>query len=270
MNTLVQRTDADILVFTDANVMFDAGVISRLIRYFQDPRVGCVCGHLRYGDTGASGTALAGGLYWRLEEYIKQLESESGSAMGADGSLFAIRRSLHNAVPEDVIDDMYVSLDILCQGSRVVRAPDVVAHEPSIPSVADEFRRKVRISCQALNVHRLMWPRLRKLGLWNLYKYLSHKLLRWFGGYLLLSAWLFLTLAFLAVGWETPAFMLTAAPLAVLGAGLVRPNRLSGVALGVLSAFLASAMGIVESLRGKRYQVWSPADSIRLAKEEAQ
>jgi cellulose synthase/poly-beta-1,6-N-acetylglucosamine synthase-like glycosyltransferase len=270
MNTLVQRSQADIIIFTDANVMFRDGVIANLGKYFEDPAVGCVCGFLQYDGIGASGTALAGGLYWRLEEGIKQLESDTGSVMGADGSLFVIRRSLHTPVPADVIDDMFVSLDILCRGYRVVRAPDVVAHELAIPSSADEFRRKIRITCQAMNVHRLMWPRIRRLGAWNLYKYVSHKLIRWFAGLFLLLAAIFLTLGCLSLGVAVQYFAAMGLLLAVLVLGAALKNRWSGTVVGILSAFLAALVGILESMRGKRYQVWSPADSIRTAKEHAQ
>src|SRR5579864_4597069 len=114
MNRLGSLADASILVFTDANVMLDRDALTRLEGYFADPDVGCVCGHLRYVNAGAGATAALGAFYWRFEEWVKQLESETGSAMGADGSLFAIRRSLSRPVPDNLIDDMYVSLSILC------------------------------------------------------------------------------------------------------------------------------------------------------------
>jgi len=110
---------------------------------------------------------------------------ESGSMMGADGSVFAIRRSLHNPPPEHIIDDMYVSLMILCNGYRVIQANDAFAYEESVVSAGEEFRRKIRIACQAFNVHRLIWPHLRRLDGITLYKYVSHKLIRWFTIYFL-------------------------------------------------------------------------------------
>ena len=39
---------------------------------------------------------------------------------------------------------------------------------------------RFRIACRSFNAHRLLWPRLRRIGAFNLYKYASHKLLRWF------------------------------------------------------------------------------------------
>ena len=163
MNTLIARTHADILVFSDANVTFAPDALVRLIVPFADETVGCVCGHLRYAE-GDAQAAETGSLYWRLEEHIKALESATGSVMGADGSIFAIRRHLHRPPPANLIDDMYVSLSILCNGARVVRAGDAIAYEPAVSTAGEEFRRKIRIACQSFNVHRAMWPALRRLS----------------------------------------------------------------------------------------------------------
>jgi cellulose synthase/poly-beta-1,6-N-acetylglucosamine synthase-like glycosyltransferase len=132
MNLLMSMVQKPIIMFTDANVMIDLEAPERLMRYFADPKVGCVAGHLRYTNSDASITAGSGSLYWRLEEWIKRRESEIGSCMGADGSLFAIRRTLHTPPPAELCDDMYVSLHVLCQGARVVQADDVTAYEESV------------------------------------------------------------------------------------------------------------------------------------------
>jgi cellulose synthase/poly-beta-1,6-N-acetylglucosamine synthase-like glycosyltransferase len=97
MNTLAAATNAEFIVFSDANVMFAPDAITRLLCPFADPAVGCACGHLIYRAAEASATAATGSIYWRLEETIKELESRTGSTMGADGSIFAIRRVLHRA-----------------------------------------------------------------------------------------------------------------------------------------------------------------------------
>src|SRR3546814_9893419 len=110
MNTLVQAAQGDVVVFTDANVTVDPAALAALRRSFADPIVGCVCGHLVYtnGDEGA--TAAVGSFYWRLEERIKALESRSGSTMGAEGSIFAVRRRRYRPVPPDNLDDRFVSM----------------------------------------------------------------------------------------------------------------------------------------------------------------
>jgi cellulose synthase/poly-beta-1,6-N-acetylglucosamine synthase-like glycosyltransferase len=264
MRRLAEMARGEILVFTDANVMIDPGAMAALARHFADPRIGCVCGHLTYGNGAASDTSAVNSAYWRLEEEIKRLESGMGAVMGADGSLFAVRRRLAPAVPDDIIDDFYVSLTILCDGHDVIRAEDVRAREESVVDRGEEYRRKIRIACQSFNVHRLLWPRLRRLPALRLYAYLSHKLLRWFVAPALLAA-----AACAALGL---ALLLGAVPAALLLA-VAAALGLGALALGIgparrgyeiWLAFWGTWLGVLRSLRGERFQTWTPAQSIRL------
>jgi cellulose synthase/poly-beta-1,6-N-acetylglucosamine synthase-like glycosyltransferase len=263
MNLLASKARAPILIFTDANVLMDIDCVRDLRRYFADPEIGCVCGSLVYTNGGASATASSGSAYWRFEEAIKKLEMESGSMMGADGSVFAIRRALHKPPPEHIIDDMYVSLMILCSGYRVIQASDALAYEESVESAREEFRRKVRIACQAFNVHRLLWPQLRKLDGITLYKYVSHKLLRWFTIYLLAIAAVAFEAALIVAGHaQTAAALLVCAATALL-LGCVSSIRPFAQMAGTIAALTGTGLGVWRSLRGERYQTWTPAASIR-------
>lgn len=264
MNALLARTTADIVIFTDANAIIDPEGVAALGGYFDDPKVGCVCGHLVYsGEADFSQTAEVGSTYWRLEEHIKRLESDTGSAMGADGALFAIRRELYRPVREDVIDDMFTSISILCDGYRVVRGEEFRAWEPPTTQSGEEFRRKVRISCRAFNAHRLLWSRLRILDAVTIYKYLSHKLLRWFSGMNLMIAALFawLLLASLIGFWISLALAaVIIGGLTFLYAAGLRPVRLIGE---IVFALIAASFGVVKSLQGERFQTWTPPASTR-------
>lgn len=263
MNSLVARTTASIIVFTDANVMLDAGALAALRRHFADPRVGCVCGNLIYVNGDDSVTAATGSLYWRFEEAIKRLEGETGSVMGADGSLFAIRHHLHHPPPEHIIDDMYVSFRILCDGYRIVQATDVRAYEKSATSPGEEFRRKQRIACQAFNVHRLLWPRLRRLDGLSLYQYLSHKLLRWLCIYLLVLAFASLELGLVLAGQGVAAAGLAGLLGLALAIGYRFPLKPFAQVFDILAVLTAVGLGVWRSLRGERFQTWTPAASVR-------
>ena len=263
MNLLSLQAQADILVFTDANVMLDMHCLRDLRRHFADPQLGCVCGNLNYTNGAASVTASTGSLYWRFEEAIKRLEADTGSTIGADGSIFAVRRALRRAPPDHIIDDMYVSLMVLVEGHRVIQAQDVRAYEESVTHSGEEFGRKVRIACQAFNVHRLIWPRLRKLDLLTRYKYVSHKLLRWVSIYFLSLA----AVTFLAALVSAGYFMLALAliVMTVLGAWLGHRWSLKPFAqvVDLLSALAGTGLGVWRSIRGERFQTWTPANSIR-------
>jgi cellulose synthase/poly-beta-1,6-N-acetylglucosamine synthase-like glycosyltransferase len=232
-------------------------------RYFADPDIGCVSGNLIYTNGGASATASSGSVYWRFEEAVKKLEMESGSMMGADGSVFAIRRSLHQPPPEHLIDDLYVSLMILCGGYRVIQASDALAYEESVVSGREEFKRKIRIACQAFNVHRLIWPEIRKLGRVTIYKYVSHKLIRWFTIYFLLLAALAFEAALMVAGHALVGLALFASMGAALLLGCVSSIKPFAQLAGIMAAFAGTGLGVWRSIRGERYQTWTPAASIR-------
>jgi cellulose synthase/poly-beta-1,6-N-acetylglucosamine synthase-like glycosyltransferase len=264
MNRLISMAHASVVILTDATVRIDPQAIPNLGKYFCDPQVGCVAGHLCYVND-ETATAMVGSFYWRLEERIKQLESETGSIMGADGSIYAIRRSLFTPVPEDMIDDMYISLAVLCDGYRIVRAPDVCAYEKSVTETGEEFRRKIRIACQAFAAHRFMRPKLACLGLLDRYKYVSHKLIRWFTAYTLTAAALLTIIGLgLSLG-PAAAAAITGAGLAVLALGYVVGLRPVTVVADILASFVATAIGVWKASQGHRIRVWEPAGSIRKA-----
>ncbi len=263
MNVLVAMVTKPIIMFTDANVMIDLEAPARFARYFRDPEIGCVSSHLKYTNGDASITANSGSLYWRLDEWTKRLETDTGSAMGADGSLFAVRRSLHRPPPDEIIDDMYVSIMVFCEGSRVVQADDVIAYEESVTVAKDEFRRKVRIGCGAFNAHRAVWPRVREQSALTLYKYISHKVIRWLTIYFLLAGWLLIEVGLAAAGYAAAAAWLAGLSIACLLIGALSSRGPLAQIWDILSAFVATGLGVLRAVRGHNFQTWTPIGSIR-------
>jgi len=263
MNLLMAQVRAPLVIFTDANVILETSVPTRLLRYFSDPKVGCVCGHLRYTNAADSVTASSGSLYWRLDEWTKRLETATGSAMGADGSLFAIRRELHRPTPVDMFDDIYVSMMILCEGHRLVQADDVIALEESVPNQREEFQRKIRIGCQAYNAHLLLWPSIKQLDSFNVYKYVSHKWLRWLTIYFLTAAAVLIEVGLIAAGQPLLAAGLLGLGLLCLAGGYFSVAKPLAQIWDIFTAFVGTGVGVVKSLRGHRFQTWTPAASIR-------
>jgi cellulose synthase/poly-beta-1,6-N-acetylglucosamine synthase-like glycosyltransferase len=268
LEILFKMTNSDILVFTDANVMLDEQALKVLCRHFEDPTVGCVSGHLVYYNGDESPTAFVGSAYWRFEEAIHQLESDTVGVIGVDGSLYAIRRKMHGPVPPGFMDDFYISMRILLSGYAVVRAPDALAMERAGSCERQEFRRKIRIGCEAFNVHKVLQHEIRHARPGILYAYVSHKLLKWLIAYNFALAALF---AIAAAYSSFSALSVTLTLLTVLvlagGAWLLKipPSRQIGSAL---IAFTGTAVGVANSIRGKRYQAWDPITTAR-AKPDA-
>jgi cellulose synthase/poly-beta-1,6-N-acetylglucosamine synthase-like glycosyltransferase len=261
MRKMAAAAHGDIMLFTDANVILDPASVAPLLGYFSDPTIGGVAGTLCYINEGESTTAKVGGLYWRLEEVMKRRESRCGSIMGADGSIFATRRALYPTVPPHLLDDMTVSMTVTFRGQRLIHATDVIAYEKSATSSADEFRRKRRIACRAFNTHRHLWPQIRSCyGATDLYKYVSHKLLRWLGLVPLALSALLAALALLIAGkiLILSALIVAVAICVLLGRAGVVPFS---AGFEVLMSVIATFYGVVDSFCGKTYQTWAPAAS---------
>jgi cellulose synthase/poly-beta-1,6-N-acetylglucosamine synthase-like glycosyltransferase len=258
MKLLAAQAQGEVMVFTDANVMLDDDALDNLMAWYADPQVGGVCGTLIYLGAGASTTATVGGLYWRLEEGIKSEESRSGNVMGADGSIFSIRRALYPDFPDTVLDDLTVSMAVIFAGRRLIKAGDVIARERLVSARSEEFRRKIRIAARAYHTHRHLAPQLARMSGLDKFKYLSHKMLRWFGG-------LFLGLGGLsgiALAWSL-SWVMGLLGVALLIALVILAMRVSSGKLAAVTdivlALLATQLGVFKAMRGQVVVTWSPA-----------
>ena len=267
MNHLVdmaRQGGADILFFTDANVILRDDVLEVMQAEFTPSTVGCVTGHLEYINEDESATALVGSRYWALDETIKRLETATGSCVGADGSIFAIRTKLFRKVPENIIDDFFTSMSVLCDGWRCVYGARVIAYERSATRSSEEFRRKVRIACRAFNCHRLLWPRLVRLPAWDLYKYVSHKLVRWLTVFWLAGAMVSATIGVLTAGFSALTLVCIAIPIIAIMALIAwMPGPPWVYVREGLLALVATGLGLIKSIQGERFQTWSHAASTR-------
>lgn len=271
MNLLVAGSESEMLLFTDANVESDANVAIELLAPFADPGVGCATAKLIYSNGRESPTSRLGALYWSLEEWIKRIESDRIGLIGCDGAMFMMRRSLHQPPPPHLIDDLYLSLLILISGKRIVSVDRARVFERSATEADEEKRRKQRIACQAINVHRAMWPQLRRMGGVRLYAYLSHRPLKWLMPFFVAGAIVagFVTMV-AAVG-----FFIAAAAAAIAGLLLFIGEKAQIKPFSIVSSALLSlfgvAVGVIESVVYKKtYTVWNPASSVRLDAHRAE
>lgn len=260
MKRLAALATGDILIFTDANVMLAPEAIGNLHAYYSDLSVGGVLGSLHYVEDDSSATASVGQFYWKMEERLKDLESRSGNVMGADGSIFSIRRRLYPDFPDTVLDDLTVSMSVVFAGMRLIKVPDVIAFERLVSARGDEYRRKVRIAARAWHTHRYLRPQLRQMAAIDRFKYGSRKMIRWFGGIFLIVG----ASAALALAWRLDVRLFAATMAAggfiLLFGSISRKGPLAKIA-DILLAYLATLQGIFRAMRGETFAVWNPAKS---------
>lgn len=262
LNEAVKNAAGDIVIFSDANAMYDAQVVRMFVRNFADPAVGCVTGESRYNVHEASDSANSENLYWRYELAIKRLESQVGSLVGGDGAIYAIRKQLYRPMQASDLSDFVNPLQIAAQHYRNVYEPEAICYEDGAESFDKEFQRKVRIVNRAWRglwrVRQVMNP-LRygffALEIW------SHKLLRW------------LVPIFMALALASNLVLLQRAPLylalgtahlgfyAMAAIGWLRSqqpaiSRLFYVPYYFCMVNYASLLGILHNYRGETFTMW--------------
>lgn len=181
LNRAAERSCGEILVFSDANILYQRQTLLKLVRAFADPRVGGVVGNKIYRIPSESESISRGErLYWSYDKWLKSLESLSGSTVSADGAVYAIRRQLYQ-LPLDpaVTDDFALSTGVIEQGYRLIFEAEARAYEAASPTAEQEFSRKVRLMTRGLRGLILRKKLLNpfRFGFYSIILF-SHKLLR--------------------------------------------------------------------------------------------
>ncbi len=260
MKLLAAQARGDVLIFTDANVLLDDDAVGNLLARYADRQVGGVLGSLHYIGASESATASVGSLYWRIEEALKDGESRTGNVLGADGSIFSIRRSLYPDFPDSVLDDLTVSMAVVFAGKRLVKAKDVIARERLVTGRQDEYRRKVRIASRSWHTHAHLRPQLTRMAAIDRFKYASRKIVRWFGGaFLVIGA---ICAAILALRLSVTLFLIGLFAIGLMGlAGVLAKRGPIAAVVDVLIAYAATLQGIAKAMSGRTVTIWNPAKS---------
>ncbi len=257
----VERAGGEILAFSDANSLWTTDALRRLVAPFADPRVGYVCGQVRF--TRPDG-ANQEGAYWRYEMAIRELESRLGGVTGGNGAIYAARRGAYLVVDPRMGHDLSFPFNMVKRGWRAVYAPDARAEEKMVPSIEGEFARKRRMMSHA-------WPIVLRGGMLSprgygpLYAWqiASHRVLRYLSPFLHVVA-LGTNVALLG---EDPLYLATlvgqaglllAAALAPLVA--VRPFRLAYYYVLMTASLVA---GLWDWLRSGTPAGWEKAEGTR-------
>jgi cellulose synthase/poly-beta-1,6-N-acetylglucosamine synthase-like glycosyltransferase len=260
MKQLVQRAQGEILILTDADVVIQPDAVERLLPYFGDPEVGGVCCSVRMLSEVGTATSHTGSLYWAWDDRIQQLESATGNVMGASGAMFSVRRELYPEFPDTVQDDFTVSMSVIFQGKRLVKAPDVIASTISVSESEEELRRKIRIGSRAYHTHCFLRPQIRQMSARDRFKYVSHKLIRWFGGLFFALGLLFGLAAVASLSPLAAVLLLLLALLAIILSMRMETGHL-GKAGQIGLATFATQFGVLQGMRGRTVATWARANS---------
>ncbi len=189
VNQLVLESTADNIILTDANILFTPETIPQLATGLMDEKTGIVGGKIVYTEVKGTGISKQENIYLRLENAIKQAESNVfGKAMGVEGGCYIIRRKLFPQIPPlFFMEDFYITMAVMKQNYKVKFLATAECHEDVSVHSTEEYKRKVRISIgnfQNLVAYKAMLiTHFFPAG----FIFLSHKVLRWFTPFFLLA-----------------------------------------------------------------------------------
>lgn len=252
----------EILVFSDATTMYDAGAIRAMVANYADPQVGSVGGDVRYVREGEEVTGKGRQLYWNYEASIRRWESSIFTVIGATGCIYSLRRDLYTPLDPAAISDFVQPAKALLKGFRSVVEDDATCYEVAeSKQMGEELRRRARVVNRGLRGVGYMPEVLNPLQHPFLcFQIISHRLLRWGIPFLLIVA--FVSNAFLL---DAPFYRLMfILQLAFYGAALAalvldrRHIRAPGlfVPLYFCLVNLAPLIAVWSLLKGEKKIVW--------------
>ncbi len=204
----IKEPNYDILILTDANVLFEPDTIFELVKFFKAKQTGIVGATIKNTNNVKSqistskkdqtslntqkGIGFLEKQYISRENQIKHYESVLfKKAMGVFGGCYALRAKWFQPVPAKfIVDDFYISLSILKKKYNIIQNLKALAYEDVPGKLKEEFRRKRRIGAgnmQNLHYFKNSWfPPFDATA----FAFFSHKILRWFGPFCILFCWL--------------------------------------------------------------------------------
>jgi len=264
LNEGFKTISSEIVVLSDANVMYDPASIRKLVRHFIDPSIGAVSGKVTLVNEHLS-YAVAEVQYYGVEHSIQQLEGDTGSMIGSDGAMYALRRKLYRSLPADtILDDFVISMGVVSQGYRLIHESEAVAYERNVEEIGREFQRKARIIAGGVQtlLRRQIFPPKNDLLTW--FKLISHKILRWIIGpmvFLMTILMLFRLWMPPPLSWPVVVLVDMAAVFFLLGCSACFVPALRRLKCVVLPYYLlvmsgASLVGCWRGLLGSQSVTW--------------
>lgn len=203
VNKLVEAATHEIILLTDANIIFDPNTIGENVKNYADQKVGLVAS-LVINQTSKAGDLMPQEKrYVSWENTIKYREGLIwGCTIAPFGACLSFKKDLFVSIPEHfLVDDFFIATQVLKQKKRCVLEKKSICYEDLTGSLKAEFKRRKRISTGNFQNLAFFFPLFSNVFSPVGFCFWSHKGLRWLSPFFLL---LILGLNFLLLqeGWR--------------------------------------------------------------------
>jgi len=260
-NAAADAAGGEILAFSDANSVWSAAALRALVAPFADPKVGYVCGQVRF--LSPDGDNLEGA-YWRYEMEVREMESRLAGVTAGNGAIYAVHRDAYVALPPSGSHDLSFPFLLAKRGLRSRYSPDAAAEEKMVPTIEGEFARKRRMMVGLWDIvvgEGMLSPRHYPAPYW--FELLSHRLLRYLTPFLHVVAFV-ANAALLGHGWVySLTFTFQLCFLLAALCGWFVPQAPFRIARYYLLTTASIAAGLWDRLRGGPPGSWEKAEGTR-------
>ena len=268
INQLKKLAAHDLLILTDANVLFDKDTLQQLCKYFNDPEIALVDSNIINTHLQKGNVSKAESTYIRGEAAVKYHEGKLfGLMMGPFGGCFAVRKEHFEPVPENfLVDDFYINMKILQKGKKAISEPHALVYEDVPNDWKIEFKRKIRIAAGSYQNLKEFFPLLFKFNLLA-FCFFSHKVLRWLGPFLMIGLYVS-NIALLPQELNTYstyiyllAFIMQNSLLLLFIISLIGvKNLITQIAFHFITTNVALLAGFIKFITGIKSSIWKPTE----------
>lgn len=255
INSLIEQTTAEVIIATDANILFKETTIEELVRPIALQKATAVAGTLAYEAGGViNSTATNEKVYLSLENAIRRAESRKhGICFGMEGGLYSMRKSFWKPIPPNTfMEDFFQTVQLIASDQKVLFNEAAIGLEDVSTSLREEYKRKIRISIgnwqNLIRFYPLLFKHPYPFGI----LFLMHKVLRWLTPHLYLIA---LIAGLFTSQWLIISIVLIGLPVSqfiLMSFGLATPLAYFYIMNTALF------VGFLRYLKGVKSSVWQP------------
>jgi len=267
INSLMKEVKDEIVIMTDAKVIFHPDTIRGLAAHFKNKSIGIVGGNIVNESIQKDGVSIQEKAFMSREILMKYREGLIwGSTIGVYGAVYAIRKELYSEVPDGYsVDDFFITMEVLKKKHKAILDLNVLSYEDVPNLLSEEYRRKVRIATGNYQNMRYFFTELLTPWKGRSFAYISHKVIRWtgpfifalfilsnamlFNHHILYTYALFGVLLFMAL--SIIDFFLSKIGIHIVLLRFVRHFTSMNIAL---------LQGFINNIRGVKTHVWRPTE----------
>ena len=267
LNQLIPKANNEILILTDANIIFSPKTIIELVIYFSNPKIGFVDSRIININESKDGITLPEQKYISIESKIKEYEGCIwGKSMGSFSGCYAMRKDLFSPIPENklITDDLYICLNILKNNFWGIYARDAVVYEKTTADMKIEYNRKIRIAAGAIQNLFIFSSILLKFNALS-FCFFSHKVLRWLGPFFLIIIILLSIIIATTGNWLyilLSSIIVLSILIAIIDRFILYPRNKTLKLFRFITHFylanLATLMGWIRVIKGTKNSIWTP------------